>query len=107
MLPLSRLGAFARTQQGTLQKQYLKHSISRASLSTTSSTLPNDPVIVSFARTPVASFQGDFAGLSAPKLGTIAAKGAIERAGIEPGVIDEAFLGNVIATGQVHLILIN
>mmetsp|Transcript_2453 Transcript_2453/g.3672 ORF Transcript_2453/g.3672 Transcript_2453/m.3672 type:complete len:417 (+) Transcript_2453:75-1325(+) len=64
------------------------------------SSLPNDPVIVSFARTPVASFQGDFAHLTAPQLGSIAARGAIERAGIEADLIQEAFLGNVIATGQ-------
>ena len=65
-----------------------------------STVLPNDPVIVSFARTPVASFQADFAKITAPELGSIAVRGAIERAGVSPDVIQEAFLGNVISTGQ-------
>lgn len=64
-----------------------------------STLLPNDPVIVSFARTPIASFQGEFASLTAPELGSIAVKGAIERAGIQPSDIQEAFLGNVVSTG--------
>ena len=71
----------------------------RATAAAFSTLLPNDPVIVSFARTPIASFQGEFASLTAPELGSIAVKGAIERAGIQPSDIQEAFLGNVVSTG--------
>jgi acetyl-CoA acetyltransferase len=66
----------------------------------TGGLLPNDPVIVSFARTPVAGFQGDFASLTAPQLASIAIRGALARAGVSPDVVQEAFLGNVISTGQ-------
>lgn len=75
-------------------------SLAKKSFFSTGTLLPNDPVIVSFARTPVTSFQGDFANIPAPKLAAIAVKGAIERAGVSADVIEEAFLGNVIATGQ-------
>merc|ERR1719422_823433 len=64
------------------------------------------PVIVSFARTPIGRFNGALAPLSATKLGAVAVKAAVERAGLsveEDGkCIDEAFLGNVAsaALGQ-------
>ncbi len=59
-----------------------------------------DPVvIVSVARTPMGGFQGDFASLAAPQLGAVAIKAAVERAGIEPGQIDEVLMGNVLSAG--------
>ncbi|RQM27073.1 hypothetical protein B5M09_002260 [Aphanomyces astaci] len=63
---------------------------------------PRDVVIVSYARTPIATFNGAFASLSAPELGAIANKAAIERAGISVNEIQEAYLGNVVsaAIGQ-------
>lgn len=42
----------------------------------------NEVVIVSAVRTPMGSFRGSLASLSAPQLGAVAAKAAIERAGI-------------------------
>ena len=51
--------------------------------------MSKDIVIVSAARTPVGSFNGAFASLTAAQLGTVALKAAIERAGIEAGMIDE------------------
>ena len=57
----------------------------------------NDVVIVSVARTPVGTMQGGLASLSAPKLGAIALKAAIERAGIQPGDVEELYLGNVVS----------
>ncbi|KAI7855302.1 Thiolase, N-terminal domain-containing protein [Circinella umbellata] len=57
---------------------------------------PNDVVIASAARTPVACFQGGLKSLSAPKLGAIAARAAIDRAGLKPEQIEEAYIGNVI-----------
>ena len=45
----------------------------------------SDPiVIVGAARTPMGGFQGDFASLTAPALGAVAIKAAVERAGIAP-----------------------
>lgn len=60
----------------------------------------HDPiVIVSAARTPLASFQGEFSSLPAHALGTIAIRAALERAGLDPARVDEVFLGNVLAAG--------
>jgi acetyl-CoA C-acetyltransferase len=55
--------------------------------------------IVSFARTPVGGFGGSLSSLSATQLGSIAIKGALERAGIKPEMVEEVFMGNVIAAG--------
>lgn len=56
-------------------------------------------VVVSAARTPIGSFGGSLASLSAVDLGVIAAKEAIKRAGIEPSVIEEVYFGNVLGAG--------
>ena len=56
-------------------------------------------VIVSAARTPVASFQGAFAALSAPKLGAVAIRAAIEKAGLTGAEIDEVIMGQVLTAG--------
>lgn len=57
-----------------------------------------DIVIASAARTAVGSFGGALKDSPPCDLATTVAKAAIERAGIEPGVIDQAFFGNVIHT---------
>jgi acetyl-CoA C-acetyltransferase len=57
-------------------------------------------VIVAAARTPIAAFQGDFAALSAPQLGAAAIEAAVQRAGLQPGQIDEAVMGCVLPAGQ-------
>ena len=61
-----------------------------------------DVVIVSAARTPVGSFLGALSSLPASKLGEIAIKAALERAGVAPGDVDEVILGHVLqaAAGQ-------
>lgn len=59
----------------------------------------NDVVIVSAARTPIGSFGGAFATLSAVDLGKIAAQAAIARAGIDAAKIDELIFGNVLCAG--------
>ncbi len=56
-------------------------------------------VIVSAARTPIGSYGGAFASLSAVDLGVVAAKEAIKRAGIEPAMVEEVYLGNVLGAG--------
>lgn len=58
-----------------------------------------DVVIVGAVRTPIGSFNGSLAKLSAIDLGVVAAKAAIERAGIEPDVIDEVLIGNILSAG--------
>src|SRR6516225_5134833 len=57
------------------------------------------PVILSAVRTPIGKFQGGLAGLSAPELGGRVVAEAARRAGLEPGHIDEAILGNVVQAG--------
>ena len=56
-------------------------------------------VIVSAARTPIGSFGGAFASLSAVDLGVIAAKEAIKRAKIDPAQVEEVYFGNVLGAG--------
>ncbi|MCI1893964.1 MAG: acetyl-CoA C-acetyltransferase [Lactobacillus sp.] len=53
-------------------------------------------VILSAARTPIGKFGGALAGVSAVELGAIAAKAAIQRAGIAPERLDQAIFGNVL-----------
>src|SRR4051812_13298867 len=57
------------------------------------------PVIVSAARTPIGKFLGGLAPLSAPELGAIAIRAAVERAGIDLQAIEEVIMGNVIQGG--------
>ncbi|WP_326911228.1 acetyl-CoA C-acetyltransferase [Sedimentibacter sp. MB31-C6] len=56
-------------------------------------------VIASAVRTPIGSFGGALAPLSAVDLGVIAAKEAIKRAKIEPSMVEEVYLGNVLGAG--------
>ncbi|MGF6376006.1 acetyl-CoA C-acetyltransferase [Clostridiales Family XIII bacterium PM5-7] len=56
-------------------------------------------VIVSAARTPIGSFGGSLKGVAARKLGAIAIKAAVERAGIKPEQVDEVIMGNVLQGG--------
>ncbi len=52
--------------------------------------------IVSAVRTPIGSFGGSLAGISATKLGSIAIKGALENAGIKAEQVNEVYMGNVL-----------
>ena len=63
--------------------------------------MSHDPiVIVSAARTPMGSFQGDFSALAAHDLGGAAIKAAVERAGISPELVTEVLFGNCLMAGQ-------
>ncbi len=53
-------------------------------------------VIVSAVRTPMGSFGGALSSVSATQLGSVAIKGAVEKAGINPNEIDEVYMGNVL-----------
>ncbi len=60
-----------------------------------------DPIcIVSAARTPMGSFQGDFASLAAHDLGGAAIRAAVERADIAPELVTEVLFGNCLMAGQ-------
>ena len=59
----------------------------------------DDIVIVAAVRTPVGKFQGGLAGLSAPQLGAAAVKEAVRRAAIDPSIVDECIMGNVLSAG--------
>lgn len=55
--------------------------------------------ILSAVRTPIGSFGGSLANVSAVTLGGIAVKGALQKAGVDPGLVQEIFMGNVISAG--------
>lgn len=57
-------------------------------------------VIVSAKRTPIGSFGGSLASLSAAKLGSIAIKSVLDESGIDVNRIDEVIMGNVLMAGQ-------
>ena len=59
-----------------------------------------DPIVIlSFARTPMGSFQGSLADASAIDLGATAIRAAVERAGIEPASVDRTYMGCVLPAG--------
>ena len=60
----------------------------------------DDIVIVSAARTPVGSFNGAFGGVAAHVLGATAIQGALARAHLEGGDVDEVILGQVLTSAQ-------
>jgi acetyl-CoA C-acetyltransferase len=60
----------------------------------------NTIVIASAARTPVGSFNGSLGSLPAHKLGEVAIRAALERAGVAPGDVSEVILGQVLTAGQ-------
>jgi acetyl-CoA C-acetyltransferase len=57
-------------------------------------------VILSAARTPVGSFLGKLSSLPAPALGSVAIRGALERAGVAPADVEQVVFGNVLQAGQ-------
>lgn len=57
----------------------------------------NKVYIASALRTPIGSFGGVLSGIPATRLGAIAIKGALEKAGIEPELVEEVFMGNVVS----------
>jgi len=61
--------------------------------------MSREVVIVSAARTPIGSFQGGLAALSAPQLGSVAIKAALERAGLDGKDLDEVLMGCVLPAG--------
>ena len=58
-----------------------------------------DVVIVSVARTPIGSFMGSLSTIPAPILGATAIKGALQKINLNPNLIDEVYMGNVVSAG--------
>jgi acetyl-CoA C-acetyltransferase len=58
-----------------------------------------DVVIVSAVRTPIGKFQGSLSDFTAPQLGAIVVREAVKRAGIDPNLVDECIMGNVVSAG--------
>ncbi|MEQ8573882.1 MAG: beta-ketoacyl synthase N-terminal-like domain-containing protein, partial [Fulvivirga sp.] len=53
--------------------------------------------IVAAVRTPIGSFGSSLAGIPATKLGSVAIKGALEKAGVAASEVNEVFIGNVVS----------
>tara|TARA_R110000868_G_scaffold2239_1_gene16808 strand:- start:326 stop:1504 length:1179 start_codon:yes stop_codon:yes gene_type:complete len=56
-------------------------------------------VIVSAVRTPIGSFMGGLSTITAPRLGAIAIKGALDKINLDPNLVDEVLMGNVVQAG--------
>lgn len=56
-------------------------------------------VIVSAVRTPIGSFLGSLSTVPAPQLGAAAIKGALDKIGLKPEMVDEVIMGNVVQAG--------
>lgn len=56
--------------------------------------------IVSAARTPMGSFLGSLSNIPAPKLGSIAIKGALDKINLDPKHVQEVYMGNVLQAGE-------
>ena len=56
-------------------------------------------VIVSAVRTPIGSFMGALSTVPAPRLGAIAIKGALDKINLDPNLVNEVIMGNVVQAG--------
>nr|WP_294937574.1 acetyl-CoA C-acyltransferase [uncultured Flavobacterium sp.] len=56
-------------------------------------------VIVSAVRTPIGSFMGSLSTVTAPQLGATAIKGALNKINLDPNLVDEVLMGNVVQAG--------
>ncbi|HPF98359.1 MAG TPA: acetyl-CoA C-acyltransferase [Mangrovimonas sp.] len=62
--------------------------------------MSKEVVIVSAARTPIGSFLGTLSSIPAPRLGAVAIKGALERINLDPSLVQEVFMGQVVQAGS-------
>ncbi len=63
-------------------------------------TIMREAVIISAVRTATGKFLGSLKDFTAPQLGAIAVREAVRRAGIDPALVDECIMGNVVAAGE-------
>ena len=61
--------------------------------------MSKEVVIVSAARTPIGSFLGALSTIPAPRLGAIAIKGALDKINLDPKLVQEVIMGNVVQAG--------
>ena len=62
--------------------------------------MAHDPIVIAGAvRTPMGAFQGNLASLSATDLGAATIRASLARSGMEPGIVDEVFMGCVLPAG--------
>lgn len=61
--------------------------------------MSKEVVIVSAARTPIGSFLGSLSTVTAPQLGAVAIKGALNKINLNPELVDEVLMGNVVQAG--------
>jgi len=61
--------------------------------------MKKDIVIVSAVRTPIGSFLGSLSSLTAVDLGVAAIRGALTKINLDPSLVDEVFMGNVVQAG--------
>jgi acetyl-CoA C-acetyltransferase len=61
--------------------------------------MSKEVVIVSAIRTPIGSFMGGLSSLSATQLGSAAIKGALEKINLDPSLVQEVYMGNVVQAG--------
>lgn len=61
--------------------------------------MSNKVVIVSAVRTPIGSFMGSLSSLTATQLGAAAIKGALDKINLDPALVQEVFMGNVVQAG--------
>ena len=59
-----------------------------------------ESVIIAAVRTPTGKFLGGLKDFTAPQLGAIVVREAVRRAGIDPAIVDECIMGNVVAAGE-------
>jgi len=62
--------------------------------------MSKEVVIVSAARTPIGSFLGSLSTVPAPRLGAVAIKGALDKIKLNPELVDEVIMGNVVQAGE-------
>ncbi|QYM65775.1 acetyl-CoA C-acetyltransferase [Microbacterium sp. Se5.02b] len=60
----------------------------------------NDVVVVAAARTPQGRLKGQLAAFTAPQLGALAIRGALEQAAVDPAAVDAVIVGQVLAAGS-------
>ncbi len=61
-----------------------------------------EAVIVSAARTAIGSFNGTLSTVPAHELGAVVIRAVLERAGVQPEMVDEVLMGNVLSAGRVE-----
>ena len=79
------------------QFQYSNQAPTFLTFAASKSNIMKEVYIVSAVRTPIGSFMGSLSTVPAPKLGAAAIKGALEKSGIDPKIIDEVIMGNVMS----------